>query len=178
MKPMHRAAAIAVVAGAALTLATPASAQLALPDVLPLDPAMAGPDLLRAPSPRAPQLENTGIWRAAPIMVCHASAYRAGEFIHQGCVYDDQGAQLVPTNWPDHSITFAYRYPTAEAYRQNAADLVEVRVKPLSDTTAIRITYNTMLDPSLVAATSPWAPARSRGPRPTVPTPRCQPSAS
>jgi hypothetical protein len=153
MKPMHRAAAIAVVAAAALPLATPALAQLSLPDLLPLDPAMAGPDLLRAPSPRAPQLENTGIWRAAPIMVCHASAYRAGEFVHQGCVYDDQGAQLVPTNWPEHSITFAYRYPTAESYRQNAADLLEVRVKPLSDATAIRITYNTMLDPSLVAAT-------------------------
>jgi hypothetical protein len=153
MKHMHRAAAIAVVAGAALSLATPASAQLGLPDLLPLDPAMAGPELLRAPSPRAPQLENTGIWRAAPIMVCHASTYRAGEFVHQGCVYDDQGAQLVPTNWPEHSTTFAYRYPTTEAYRQNAADLLEVRVKPLADATAIRITYNTMLDPSLVAAT-------------------------
>jgi hypothetical protein len=153
MKPMHRAAVLAALAGAALSLATPASAQLDLPDLLPLDPAMAGPELLRAPSPRAPQLENTGIWRAAPIMVCHASAYRAGEFVHQGCVYDDQGAQLVPTNWPEHGITFAYRYPTAEAYRQNAADLLEVRVKPLSDATAIRITYNTMLDPSLVAAT-------------------------
>ncbi|TMG96930.1 MAG: hypothetical protein E6H79_21850, partial [Betaproteobacteria bacterium] len=153
MRSMHRAAVLAALAGAALSLATPASAQLGLPDLLPLDPAMAGPDLLRAPSPRAPQLENTGIWRAAPIMVCHASAYRAGEFVHQGCVYDDQGAQLVPTNWPEHGITFAYRYPTAEAYRQNAADLLEVRVKPLSDATAIRITYNTMLDPSLVAAT-------------------------
>ena len=152
MKPLHRAAAMALVAFA-LPLATPSLAQLSLPDLLPLDPAMAGPDLLRAASPRAPQLENTGIWRAAPIMVCHASAYRAGEFVHQGCVYDDQGAQRIPTNWPEHSITFAYRYPTAEAYRQNAADFLEVRVKPLADATAIRITYNTMLDPSLVATT-------------------------
>jgi hypothetical protein len=153
MTATHRAAIAAVLACATLSLATPVSAQLGLVDVLPLDPAMAGPDLLRAPSPRAPQLENTGIWRAAPIMVCHASAYRAGEYLHQGCVYDDQGAQLVPTNWPEHSITFAYRYPTAEAYRQNAADLLEVRVKPLADATAIRITYNTMLDPSLIGTT-------------------------
>jgi len=148
----RRAATAALVLATALQVA-PASAQLGLSDLLPLDPAQAGPDLLRAPSPRAPQLENTGVWRAPPIMVCHASAYRAGEYVHQGCVYDDQGAQLVPTNWPEHSITFAYRYPTAEAYRQNAADLVEVRVRQLSDATAIRITYNTMLDPSLVGTT-------------------------
>lgn len=112
-----------------------------------------GPDILRAPPPRAPQLENTGVWSAKPIMICHASAYRAGEFVHQGCVYDDQGAQLKPLKWPFHAITFAYRYPTAEAYRQNAADLVEVRIKPLADATAIRLTYNTMIDPELVAAT-------------------------
>ena len=146
-------AAHAVLAAVAALTAAGASAQLALPDLLPLDPALAGPDILRAPAARAPQLENTGVWKAAPLMVCHASAYRAGEYVHQGCVYDDQGAQLVPTNWPEHSITFAYRYPTTEAYRQNAADIVELRVKPLADATAIRITYNTMLDASLVAAT-------------------------
>ncbi len=112
-----------------------------------------GPDILRAPVPRAPQLENTGIWKAKPILVCHASAYRAGEYVHQGCVYDDQGAQIKPLKWPEHAITFAYRYPTAEVYRQNAADIVEVRIKPLANATAIRLTYNTMIDPELVAAT-------------------------
>lgn len=156
MPVLHRAAALAAIAAATALFGVPqASAQLLPPlfDLLPLDPAQAGPDLLRAPLPRAPQLENTGVWKAAPIMICHASAYRAGEYVHQGCVYDDQGAQLLPTNWPEHSITFAYRYPTTEAYRQNAADLVEVRVRPLADATAIRITYNAMLDPALVAAT-------------------------
>lgn len=166
MQAIHRAVMAAVMAAAAVLSAAPASAQLGLPDVLPLDPALAGPDLLRAPSPRAPQLENTGVWRAAPIMVCHASAYRAGEYVHQGCVYDDQGAQLVPTNWPEHSITFAYRYPSAEAYRQNAADLLEVRVKPLADATAIRITYNTMLDPSLVGTTIALGTSASSRPAP------------
>ena len=153
MTNIRCAAAKAALTAAVAMFGTQASAQLVLPDLLPLDPAQAGPDILRAPSPRAPQLENTGVWRAAPILVCHASAYRAGEYVHQGCVYDDQGAQLVPTDWPEHSITFAYRYPSAEAYRQNAADIVEVRVKPLADSTAIRITYNTMLDASLVATT-------------------------
>ncbi|MFI6673407.1 hypothetical protein [Kribbella sp. NPDC050469] len=47
------------------------------------------------PPPTAPQLQNTGIWPASPTMICHTSAYRSGEFLNQGCVYDDQGAQLV-----------------------------------------------------------------------------------
>jgi hypothetical protein len=40
-----------------------------------------GPDVLYAPAPRAPQLENTGPWTAAPILVSGASAYRDGEFL-------------------------------------------------------------------------------------------------
>lgn len=160
--PQRTSALLAGGLSSLLILPLPASAQLSLTDSfpVPLDLALeaeaqssAGPSVLTAPAPRAPQLENTGIWTAKPIMICHASAYRQGEFVHQGCVYDDQGAQAVPTNWPEHSITFAYRYPTAEPYRQNAADLVEVRVKPLADATAIRLTYNTMLDPSLIGTT-------------------------
>jgi len=119
---------------------------------LPADPPP-GPDLLNAPPPRAPQLENTGIWHAAPTMVCHTSAYRHGEFVHQGCVYDDQGAQLIPTNWPEHSMVQAYTYPKDPIYRANAADILEVRVKPLASATAVRITFNTMLDPELVGTT-------------------------
>jgi hypothetical protein len=109
-------------------------------------------DDLLAPA-GAPQLENVGIWKAAPTMVCHTSAYRMGEFLNQGCIYDDQGAQLVPTNWPEHAITPAYTYPKDPAYRANAADIVEVRVKPLTDATAFRITFNTMTDPTLVGTT-------------------------
>lgn len=109
-------------------------------------------DLLAAPA-EAPQLQNAGIWKAAPTMVCHTSAYRKGEFLNQGCVYDDQGAQAVPTNWPEHAITPAYTYPDNPAYRANAADIVEVRVKPLPDATAFRVTFNAMLDPELVGTT-------------------------
>src|SRR5262249_44555068 len=46
-----------------------------------------------------------------------------------------------------------YTYPTLAAYARNAADLVEVRIKPLERGTAFRLTYQTMLDPQLVAAT-------------------------
>jgi hypothetical protein len=63
----------------------------------------AGPAVLYAGPARAPQWENTGIWRAAPIGVCTSSAYRAGEYVHQGCVYDDEGgasAEAPPIGGP------------------------------------------------------------------------------
>lgn len=37
-----------------------------------------GPDLLYQPLATAPQLTNTGIWQAAPILVSGASAYPPG----------------------------------------------------------------------------------------------------
>jgi len=43
-----------------------------------------------------------------------------------------------------------YTYPTDPRYANNAADLVELRVRPLSDATAFRITLNTLHDPNLV----------------------------
>ena len=44
-----------------------------------------------------------------------------------------------------------YTYPTDSRYANNAADLVELRAKPLADATAFRVTLNTLKDPSLVA---------------------------
>src|SRR4051794_35830733 len=46
-----------------------------------------------------------------------------------------------------------YTYPTDPRYHHNAADLVEFRVKPLTDATAFRVTLNTLDDPSRVAFT-------------------------
>ena len=119
-----------------------------------------GPDLLYAPATDAPQLQNTGIWHAAPILVSGSSAYRAGEFVYQDYLYDDHGLRDTPDptdrlrsesalSQPDGTLT----YPTAAAYAGNLADLVEVRVKPLADATAFRLTLNTVTDPALVAAT-------------------------
>src|SRR5918997_4970942 len=112
-----------------------------------------GPDILYADAPRAPQLENTGAWSAAPILVSGAIAYREGEFVYQDFLYDDHGAryrreQSDPRSGDD---TFSepngtYSYPRDPVYAQNAADLVELRVKPSSGSTLIRLTLNTMLD--------------------------------
>jgi dienelactone hydrolase len=111
-----------------------------------------GPDILYRPPARAPQFENTGVWKAEPTRVCLTSAYRSGEFLYQDCLWDDTGGGPA-YRWYFYTILKTYRYPTNPAYRNNAADIVEVRLKPLADSTAVRITYNTMTDPNLVGAT-------------------------
>ena len=93
-----------------------------------------GPAILYADPPRAPQLENTGPWKAAPILVSGASAYRDGEFLYQDFLFDDRGAAAdVPTPGDETFAPSAGRtaYPSDPALAGNAADLVELRVKPL-----------------------------------------------
>jgi hypothetical protein len=122
---------------------------------------------LYEPPARAPQLENAkgSPWSASPILISGASAYRKGEFLYQGYLYDDHGAKEVadPTNPmvspggdPSGGDAFSepdgtYTYPTGAGYDENAADLVELRVRPLATATAFRITLNALEDPDLVA---------------------------
>ncbi len=126
-----------------------------------------GPEVLYEPLAQSPQLENApgSGWRAKPILVSGASAYRHGEFLYQGYIYDDHGAKEVtdPTNpmispGGDSSggDTFSepdgtYTYPTGPGYDENAANLVELRVRPKGKSTAFRITLNTLENPDLVA---------------------------
>lgn len=117
-----------------------------------------GPGILYAPLASAPQLTNTGIWHAAPILVSGATAYRAGEFLYQDWIYDDHGAAEAsdPTDPRASGNTFSrpdgtYTYPTGPGYDNNAADLLEFRLKPLPRVTAFRITMNTMANPLLIA---------------------------
>src|SRR5579862_7148760 len=123
---------------------TTASLFLAAPLAQAKDaPVRPGPDILYAPPAKSPQLENSGIWKAAPILISGASAYRGGEFLYQDYLYDDRGAgqrALYPKALQDKT-------------HDNAADFVELRLKPTKDATAIRITYDTLLDPDVVATT-------------------------
>ena len=100
-----------------------------------------GPDILYAKPAWAPQLTNAGVWEAEPILISGASAYRQGEFLYQDFLYDDLGA------------AGRYTYPTHPDYARNAADLVELRIRPLRTATAIRLTYNTLIEPKLTATT-------------------------
>src|SRR5205823_2967489 len=107
-----------------------------------------GPDVLYWPLADAPQLQNTGPWKADPILISGASAYRHGEFLYQDFIYDDAGARGTTGTGAG-----TYTYPTDATYARNAADLVELRFKVLAKGTAIRLTYNTMLNPELVGTT-------------------------
>src|SRR3954454_17636290 len=55
-----------------------------------------GPDILYAPAAVAPQLTNAAPWKADPILVSGATAYRQGEFLYQDFLYDDHGANQAP----------------------------------------------------------------------------------
>src|SRR3954470_628741 len=116
-----------------------------------------GPDLLYAPAAGAPQLTNAAPWKADPILVSGASAYRQGEFLYQDFLYDDHGAAgaFDPADPRTAGNLFSkpngtYTSPTDPKYANDAADIVELRVKPLANATAFRLTMNTMKDPSLI----------------------------
>ncbi|HEY8741374.1 MAG TPA: hypothetical protein VIN56_12370, partial [Candidatus Dormibacteraeota bacterium] len=120
-----------------------------------------GPSILYQPPVIAPQLTNSGVWQAPPILVSGTSAYRAGEYLYQDFLYDDHGASggVPDPNDPRtagnafSAPNGTYTYPTGPGYNGDAADLVEFRVRPLADATAFRVTLNTLLDPSLAAFT-------------------------
>ena len=120
-----------------------------------------GPDILYAGPAIAPQLQNAAPWKAKPILVSGAEAYRAGEFVYQDYLYDDSGAAgtadpadpfnaLANLFSPRHGTL---TYPTDPVFANNAADLVELRLKPLASATAFRVTLNTLRDPERTAFT-------------------------
>ncbi len=120
-----------------------------------------GPDALYAPPFDAPQLQNVAPFTAPPILVSGAHAYRDGEFLYQDFLHDDRGAQGTPDPTDPMSplrLSFKGRagtltYPTAARFANNAADLVELRVRPVPGGTAFRVTLNTLLDPAVPAVT-------------------------
>ena len=122
-----------------------------------------GPSMLYQPPATAPELTNApgSPWQAVPILVSGTSAYRQGEYLYQDFLYDDHGAAggvRDPGDPRASGDSFSapngtYTYPTGPGYNGNAADLVEFRVKALPDSTAFRVTLNTLVDPTLAAFT-------------------------
>src|SRR3954470_4868760 len=120
-----------------------------------------GPDILYGQPVDAPQLQNAAPWKASPILVSGGEAYRDGEFLYQDWLYDDHGAigtedpadpfsEIEQLFSPKHGTL---DYPSDAVYADNAADLLELRVRPLASATAFRVTLNTLKDPSKVAFT-------------------------
>lgn len=120
-----------------------------------------GPAALYAQPGSAPHLENAGSWTAPPILISGAQAYRCGEFLYQDWLFDDHGAAgVLDPQDPQEASAYLFSpkagtltYPTDPLYANNAADLVEFRVKPTDAATLFRVTLNTLLDPERVAFT-------------------------
>jgi pimeloyl-ACP methyl ester carboxylesterase len=109
-----------------------------------------GPDVLYAPAPAAPQLENRDPrFHAAPLLVSGTEAYQEGEYIYQDHLYDDYGSDTSGTGGRSLSPrTGDITYPTdEERYGGNAADLVEFRIAVGESDVAYRVTLNTLLEP-------------------------------
>ncbi|MGH9036788.1 MAG: hypothetical protein ACRD0O_13575, partial [Acidimicrobiia bacterium] len=106
-----------------------------------------GPAVLYAPPPPAPQLENRSHWfRAPPLLVSGAEAYRDGEYRYQDHLYDDYGADTGVDDPAGAASAGDLTYPTERSrYLDNAADLVEFRVSVGREAVAYRVTLNTLL---------------------------------
>jgi putative cell wall-binding protein len=127
-----------------------------------------GPDVLYAPRPDAPQLENgQAAFDAEPILVSGEEAYRDGEYLYQDYLYDDYGSdtngsavESNPASLGDSDQNGAVprvgdiTYPTNRArYGGNAADLVEFRIATGPDAVTYRFTLNTLLEADSTIAT-------------------------
>ena len=108
-----------------------------------------GPDVLYAPAPAAPQLENRNPrFSASPLLVSGTEAYVNGEYLYQDYLYDDYGSNTNGSGGTPLSPRAGdINYPTNNArYGGNAADLVEFRIDVAPDSVAYRLTLNTLLE--------------------------------
>jgi poly(3-hydroxybutyrate) depolymerase len=110
-----------------------------------------GPQLLYERPPAAPELSNRAPFRAKPLLVSGTDAYRDGEYLYQDYLFDDRGADTLEgsAGQRDSNADFSPTsgnvfYPTAARFAQNAADLVELRVKPTRGAILYRVTLNTV----------------------------------
>ena len=111
-----------------------------------------GPPLLYRDLPVAPELSVDAPFRADPLLVSGTDAYRDGEYLYQDYLFDDHGADTLPgegnqskpgpSNFSPAAGDVAY--PTAERYAANAADFVELRIKPTAEAIVYRVTLNTV----------------------------------
>src|SRR3989454_1100576 len=107
-----------------------------------------GPDVLYAPAPPAPQLENRNPrFTAPPLLVSGQEAYVDGEYLYQDFLYDDYGSDTRGDGGnPLSPRTGDIDYPTNNArYGRNAADLVELRIAVDQSSLLYRIALNTLL---------------------------------
>jgi hypothetical protein len=138
-----------LLAAGLLLLAAPAAQAGSLPRVS--SGKLPGPPLLYAKAPHVPQLENHAPFRARPLLVSGTDAYRDGEYLYQDYLFDDHGADTGANVSPPGVSGFSPAsgdklYPSSARYANNAADLVEFRIKPTPTAIVYRVTLGAVLD--------------------------------
>ncbi len=112
-----------------------------------------GPPLLYREAPSAPELSVRAPFRAAPLLVSGTDAYRAGEYVYQDYLFDDHGADTNPGMGNNEQkpgpANFSpaagdVTYPQDATFASNAADIVELRVRPVDGALVYRVTLNTL----------------------------------
>ena len=144
----QRAVGVRWLAGALLVV-VPAAEAGSLPTVR--SGKLPGPPLLYAQGAARAQLEVRAPFRARPLLVSGTDAYRRGEYLYQDYLFDDHGADTGASSTPPGVAAFSpaigdLRYPPAARYANNAADLVELRIKPTAKAIVYRVTLGTVLD--------------------------------
>ena len=89
-------------------------------------------------------------FRAPPLLVSGTDAYRGGEYLYQDYLFDDHGADTGASSSPPGVDGFSpasgdLLYPSAARYANNAADLVELRIKPTAKAIVYRVTLGAVL---------------------------------
>lgn len=97
-------------------------------------------------------------WAAEPTMIAGTGRYDRGVYVYNDFVFDDYGANTGSWSQPN-VVSLAgtsgdARYPDGEAFRDNAADIAEVRVRVAPANSAdleVRVRLQTLVDPDVVA---------------------------
>ncbi len=136
---------------ALLLIAAPTAGAGSLPEVKSGE--RPGPPLLYKKPPKASPLSVKAPFAARPLLVSGTDAYRDGEYLYQDYLFDDHGADTQPGlgSQPPGADSFSPTggdafYPTAARFGNNAADIVELRIKPTSRAVLYRVTLNTVRD--------------------------------
>lgn len=108
-----------------------------------------------------PARASTG-WAGSPTLVSGTSRIDSGEWIHTDFVYDDYGADTGDWGQPQ-VVSLAptsgdARYPDGAAFLDNAADIVEVRVRAQGSDLQVRVLLETLATASAPAI---WVKAGS-----------------
>jgi predicted esterase len=115
-----------------------------------------GPAFLHEDAPTAPPFQNVGVWEADPLYVMGSQAHTKGEYVYQGFLFDDYGADTGDPRSQPLTGAGLYRssgdvqYPTdAATYGHNAADLLEFRATRKGGQLRYRITLSTLIQPDV-----------------------------